>query len=174
MADWRQICPSGSPAKRGKVPCRRRSAFSMACGVVNHVATVESAVVRRNWCKPQFVQRHGLGNHRLIVWCKVCRRQRELLGADIVAMGKGDAPLVNLKRRSVGRQSPGLAEPWGCSTTGRVSIPTFDALHGWRGGGWLVCWVAGRAWTIAGPFGGGLAGKVAHGGIFRDSVDWSA
>jgi hypothetical protein len=26
----------------------RRSAFSMACGVVNHVATVESAVVRRN------------------------------------------------------------------------------------------------------------------------------
>jgi len=41
----------------------------------------------------------GPGNLRLIVRCKACRRQRELSGADIVAMGKGDVPLVNLKWR---------------------------------------------------------------------------
>ena len=41
----------------------------------------------------------GPGNHRLIVWCKACRRQWELSGADIVVMGKGDVPLVNLKWR---------------------------------------------------------------------------
>jgi len=29
----------------------------------------------------------GPGNHRLIVWCKACRQQRELFGANIVAIG---------------------------------------------------------------------------------------
>jgi hypothetical protein len=41
----------------------------------------------------------GLSNHKLIVWCKACRRQRGLSGADIVAMGRGDVPLVDLKWR---------------------------------------------------------------------------
>jgi hypothetical protein len=34
---------------------------------------------------------------RLVVFCKACRTERELSGADIVATGKGDVPLIHLK-----------------------------------------------------------------------------
>jgi hypothetical protein len=34
---------------------------------------------------------------RLMIWCKACRTEREMSGADIVATGKGDVPLIHLK-----------------------------------------------------------------------------
>jgi hypothetical protein len=39
------------------------------------------------------------GNHRLVVWCKACRFQRELTFRSLVADGRGDIPITNLRFR---------------------------------------------------------------------------
>jgi hypothetical protein len=39
------------------------------------------------------------GNHRLLVWCKSCRFQRELSFKALVADGRGDIPIINLRFR---------------------------------------------------------------------------
>jgi hypothetical protein len=39
------------------------------------------------------------GNHRLVVWCKACRFQRELSFKTLVDEGKGDIPIINLRFR---------------------------------------------------------------------------
>ena len=39
------------------------------------------------------------GNHRLVVWCKACRFQRELSFKSLVDDGRGDIPIVKLRFR---------------------------------------------------------------------------
>ena len=37
------------------------------------------------------------GNHRLVVWCKACRYQRELSFKSLVDGGRSDIPVINLR-----------------------------------------------------------------------------
>ena len=39
------------------------------------------------------------GNHRLVVWCRACRFQRELSFRSLVNDGRGDIPIINLRFR---------------------------------------------------------------------------
>jgi hypothetical protein len=39
------------------------------------------------------------GNHRLVVWCRACRLQRELSFKTLVDDGRGDIPIINLRFR---------------------------------------------------------------------------
>ena len=39
------------------------------------------------------------GNHRLVVWCRACRFQRELSFRSLVNDGRGDTPIINLRFR---------------------------------------------------------------------------